>query len=218
MGDDFIGDSDGDTEVQSEDGTWRPITEHDLIQYRQQDDSHDDAGSRKGCRRPSNREQFCEDNDRAPHTGYRGPPDRHQNFDDDDRAPKSPRQTNKTHHAGGSRRSSLDSNREMNVSLTPRGHDSPRSDSNVRSKKVELDCRYDQDDIGNLKWGFNDAGAYLKRLPDDLSAKFGLYANDVLVQINGKNVRRKPRAEIENCWMDAQEEDALLRLVLEGNR
>jgi hypothetical protein len=86
----------------------------------------------------------------------------------------------------------------------------------VRSKKVTLDCRYDQDDIGALKWGFNDDGAYLKRLPDDLSVKFGLYANDVLVAINDKNVYRKPRKEIEDCWMDAQEDDDLLRLVLEG--
>jgi len=106
----------------------------------------------------------------------------------------------------------------MNVSLTPRGPHSPRSSSHVQSKKITFDCRYDQDDIGALKWGFNDDGAYLKRLPDDLSAKFGLRANDMLLTINGKNVSRKSKTEIENYWMDAQEEDKdfSLRLVLEG--
>jgi hypothetical protein len=88
----------------------------------------------------------------------------------------------------------------------------------VHSKKITLDCRHDQDDIGALKWGFNDDGAYLKRLPNDLSAKFGLYANDVLIEINGKSVYRKSKTEIEECWMDAQEEDDILRLVLEGDQ
>jgi len=104
----------------------------------------------------------------------------------------------------------------MNVSLTPRKPLSPRSINRLLSKKAKFDCRYDQDDIGALKWGFNEEGAYLKRLPGDLAAKFGLCPNDMLVTINDRNVRRMEKSDIEKCWMDAQEEDDFLRLVLEG--
>merc|ERR1712166_1409164 len=211
--DDIDYESDGDTEVQSEDGTWRPITEADLksVRQHQQDDCDDadaDLSPRSG-RRPSNKDQGYD-------VGNRRPSDRPRN--DDDRAPQSQFQRNKSHSDGTGKRDSLSSNREMNVSLTPRGPQaqSPRSGRDVHSKKVTFDCRHDQDDIGALKWGFNDDGAYLKRLRDDLSVKLGLSANDKLVEINGKNVCFKSRTEIEECWMDAQEGDDFLRLVLEG--
>jgi len=219
---DFDNDSDGDTEVQSEDGSWRPITEDDLkgLRCRQQDnvvDRDDDRRPSVANRRLPDRDQSDEDDGRVPYKASHCSTGR-QNYEDDDREQKSP-QKNKTRHDERSERDRLGSkNQEMNVSLTPRGQQSPRSDRKVQSKKIVLDCQRDQDDIGSLKWGFNVDGAYLKRVPRDLSDKFGLDSNDLLVQINDKNVRRKSRKEIEKCWMDSQEEDDLLRLVLEGDK
>jgi len=180
--------SDCATEVQSDDGSWRPITAADL----------------KSLRHPK------KDASRSPQKSSRsnhGQSERHQKFDD--APPKSEPYKRAARH-------SLDS-QEMNVSLTPRSHPSPKSSLSHR-KRIVLDCRYDQDEIGSLKWGFGDEGAYLKRFPQDLSAKFGLDQNDMLISINGKSVVRMLRRDIETCWLDAQEDDDFLTLILEGWR
>lgn len=180
--------SDCATEVQSDDGSWRPITAADL----------------KSLRHPK------KDASRSPQKSSRsnhGQSDRHQKFDDT--PPKSVPHKRAERH-------SLDS-QEMNVSLTPRSHSSPKSSLSHR-KRIVLDCRYDQDEIGSLKWGFGDEGAYLKRFPQHLGAKFGLDQNDMLISINGKSVVRMLRRDIETYWLDAQEDDDFLTLILEGWR